>query len=176
MFRALRSVMLIAVVLALCTPGFAGAGPPDIVPYVFSGTGVQQEDCPGGYDVLVRFEGRGVTKVFRDRDGSVDRVWDWAKGSGTLVNSLDPTKTETGSSPNAFVWDLDKMTFSIRGMLAHNNIPGEGRTAHDSGVLVFELLSFSIDPVTFRITAETGELLRAGGKHPETIDWCSMVD
>ena len=146
------------------------------MPYVFSGSGVQQKDCPGGYDVLIEFEGRGVTKVFRERDGSVDRVLDWAKGSGTLINSNDPSKTETGSSPNAFVWDLDKMTFSIRGMLVHNNIPGEGRVAHDSGVLVYELLSFQLDPFTFRIDFKAGELLHAGGKHPESIDWCSMVD
>lgn len=172
MFRTLRSVTLTAMVLALGAAGPAGAVPPDIEPYVFSGSAVQQEDCPGGYDVLVAFEGRGLRKVFYDKDGSVDRVWDWAQGSGTLINSADPSKTETGSSPNAFVWDLDKMTFSIRGMLAHNNIPGEGRVAHDSGVLVFRLLDFQLDPFDF----ELGELLHAGGKHPETIDWCSMVD
>ena len=172
MVRALRSVTFTAIALVLGAAGPAGAVPPDIEPYEFSGSAVQQEDCPGGYDVLVEFEGRGLRKIFYDKDGSIDRVWDWAQGSGTLINSEDPSKTETGSSPNAFVWDLDKMTFSIRGMLAHNNIPGEGRVAHDSGVLVFELLDFQLDPFDF----ELGELLHAGGKHPETIDWCSMVD
>ena len=172
MSRSLRSAVLAAIALALGVSWPAGAVPPVMEPYEFSGSGVQQEDCPGGYDVLIEFEGRGLNKVFFDKDGSVDRVWGWAKGSGTLINSEDPTKTETGSSPNAFVWDLDKMTFTINGMLAHNNIPGEGRVAHDSGTLVFELLSFQLDPFDF----ELGELLHAGGKHPESIDWCSMVD
>ena len=172
MTRSVRSAVLATMVLALGVPGPASAAPPVITPYEFSGTAVAQEDCPGGYDVLVAFEGRGLNKVFTHADGSVDRVWDWAKGSGTLINSEDPTKTETGASPNVYVWDLDKMTFSISGMLAHNNIPGEGRVAHDSGVLVFELLSFQLDPFDF----ETGELLHAGGKHPESIDWCPLVD
>lgn len=176
MFRALRSVTLAATVLALGVAGPAGSAPPDIVPYEFSGTAVQQEDCPGGYDVLVAFEGRGLSKVFYDKDGSVDRLWDWAKGSGTLINSEDPSKTETGSSPRTFAWDLDKMTLSIRGTTAHNNIAGEGRVAHDSGVLVFELIHFEFDPATFELDFETGELLRAGGKHPGTIDWCPLVD
>jgi hypothetical protein len=172
MSRAFRSAVLAATVVALGVSVPAAAAPPVITPYEFSGTAVQQENCPGGYDVLVEFEGSGLNKVFFDKDGSVDRVWDWAKGSGTLINSEDPTKTLTGSSPNSIVWDLDKMTFSIRGMLAHNNVPGEGRVAHDSGVLVYELLSFQLDPFDF----ELGDLLHAGGKHPDSIDWCSMVD
>ena len=102
------------------------------------------------------------------------RVTDWAKGYGTLINSEDPSKTETGSSPNVSEWDLRNMTFTVRGMSFHNNIPGEGRVAHDAGVLVFELLSFDLDTFDF----ETGELLHSGGKHPgfDGIDWCSMVD
>ena len=172
MSRTLRSAVLAATVVALGVSAPAAAEPPVITPYEFSGSGVQQANCPGGYDVLIEFEGSGLNKVFTHKDGSVDRVWDWAKGSGTLINSEDPTKTLTGSSPRTVVWDLDKMTFSISGMLAHNNIPGEGRVAHDSGVLVFELLSFSLDPFQFVL----GDLLHAGGKHPDSIDWCSMVD
>jgi hypothetical protein len=132
------------------------------------------EGCPGGYDILIEFAGRGRTTFFYDQQGGLSRVTDWAKGYGTLINSEDPSKTETGSSPNLYEWDLRDMTFTIRGMSYHNNIPGEGRVAQDAGVLVFELLSF--DPETGDF--ELGDLLHSGGKHPgfEGIDWCSMVD
>ncbi|MGH3339234.1 MAG: hypothetical protein ACRDPL_10435, partial [Propionibacteriaceae bacterium] len=130
--------------------------------------------CPGGFDILLQFSVHGRRTVFFDEQGNVVRVKEMTKGTGTLINSEDPSKTETGSSPLTVVWDLRNMTFSIRGMSLHNNIPGEGRVAQDTGVLVFELLSYDIDTGEF----ETGELLHSGGKHPEfeEIDWCSMVD
>jgi hypothetical protein len=172
--RGFVSAALAALVLAVTVIAPAHAAKPQITPYEFSGTGVFFEGCPGGYDVLVEFAGRGLNKVFFDQDGDVVRIWDWAKGYGTLINSEDPTKTETGSSPNVFEWDFRDMTFTIRGMVFHNNIPGEGRVAHDTGVLVFELLSYDFETGAF----QTGELLHSGGKHPafEDIEWCSMVD
>jgi hypothetical protein len=172
--RAFRSAALAAVVLTFTVIAPANAAKPQIEPYEFSGEGVFFEGCPGGYDILIEFFGRGSRKSFVDQEGEVVRIWDWAKGTGTLINSEDPTKTETGSSPNIFELDLRNMTFTIRGMSFHNNIPGEGRVAQDAGVLVFELLSFDPDTGDFEI----GELLHSGGKHPgfEGIDWCSMVD
>jgi hypothetical protein len=172
--RGFGSAALAALVLAVTVIAPARAATPQITPYEFSGEVVFLEGCPGGYDILVQFAGRGLNKVFFDQDGNVVRIWDWAKGYGTLINSEDPTKTETGSSPNVFEWDFRDMTFTIRGMTFHNNIPGEGRVAQDTGVLVFELLSYDFQTGDF----ETGALLHSGGKHPafEDIDWCSMVD
>ena len=172
MFHSLRVAVLTAIALILGVSGPAVAAPPESFPYDFSGVAVQQEDCPGGYDVLIAFEGRGLTKVFFDRNADIVRISDWSMGSGTLINSEDPSKTETGMSPHMLILDLRKMTFSVTGTLAHNNIPGEGRVAHDSGLLVYELLSFQPDTFEF----ELGRLLHSGGQHPESIDWCSMVD
>ena len=174
MRRAFRLAASAAVVLAVTLIVPAHATPPQNEPYEFSGEGVFFEGCPGGYDILIEFAGRGRTKFFFDQQGEVVRITDWAKGYGTLINSKDPSKTETGSSPNVVEWDLRNMTFTVRGMSFHNNIPGEGRVAQDAGVLVFELLSFDLDTFEF----ETGELLHSGGKHPgfDGIDWCSMVD
>jgi hypothetical protein len=139
--------------------------------YEFSGEGVF---LAGGYNILIEFSGSGVNKVFFDQQGNVVRIWDWAKGQGTLINSADPMKTETGESPNVWEWDFRDTTFTVRGMSFHNNIPGEGRVAHDAGVLVFEPLSFDLETGEF----EAGELPHSGGKHPgfEGIDWCSIVD
>ena len=174
MRRAFRLAASAAVVLAVALTVSAHAAPPQNEPYEFSGDGVFFKGCPGGYDILIEFAGRGRTKFFFDQQGEVVRITDWAKGYGTLINSEDPSKTETGSSPNVVEWDLRNMTFTVRGMSFHNNIPGEGRVAQDAGVLVFELLSFDLDTFEF----ETGELLHSGGKHPgfDGIDWCSMVD
>ena len=174
MRRAFRSAASTAVVLAMVLIVPAHAAPPQNEPYEFSAEGMFFEGCPGGYDILIEFAGRGRTKFFIDQQGEVVRITDWAKGYGTLINSEDPSKTLTGSSPNVFEWDLRNMTFTIRGTSFHNNIPGEGRVAHDGGVLVFELLSFDLDTFEF----ETGDLLHSGGKHPgfDGIDWCSMVD
>ena len=174
MRRAVRLAVSAAAALAVTLVVPAYAAPPQNEPYEFSGEGVFLEGCPGGYDILIEFAGRGRTKFFFDQQGNVVRITDWAKGYGTLINGEDPAKTKTGSSPNVFEWDLRNMTFTVRGMSFHNNIPGEGRVAQDAGVLVFELLSFDLDTFEF----ETGELLHSGGKHPgfEGIDWCSMVD
>jgi hypothetical protein len=164
----------LAAALACTLSAPAYGTPPLIEPYEFSGEATFVEGCPGGYDIIVKFAGRGLRKTFSDQQGNVVRISDWSKGSGMLINSQDPTKTETGSSPSVVEWDLRKMTFTIRGMSFHNNIPGEGRVAHDAGVLVFELLSY--DPATGDF--EIGERLHSGGKHPgfDGIDWCSMVD
>src|SRR5206468_5411294 len=71
-----------------------------------------------------------------------------------FYNSTDPTKTETGSSPTTLIWDLTNMTFTVNGMTFHNNIPGQGRVAHDTGSITWELLSY--DPV--RSEEHTSEL------------------
>jgi hypothetical protein len=171
--RGSRAATVVAV-LTLVVTAPAQAGKPQIEPYEFSGEGVFFEGCPGGYDILVEFSGRGLRKTFTDQQGNMVRIWDWSKGTGTLINSKDPSKTESGSSPSILEWDFRNMTFTVRGMTFHNNIPGEGRVAQDAGVLVFELLSYDFETGDFEI----GELLHSGGKHPgfQGIDWCSMVD
>jgi hypothetical protein len=169
-----RWTVLAAAALALAVTAPAHAAEVEHEPFEFSGEFLFFEGCPGGYDILLRFAVSGRATLWFDEQGDLVRIKEWTKGTGTLINSEDPTKTLTGSSPVVTVWDLRNMTFTVRGMSLHNNIPGEGRVAQDTGVLVFELLSF--DPETGDF--ETGELLHAGGKHPEfdAVDWCSMVD
>ena len=168
------AVALAAVAALLVAVAPSQAAKPQTEPFEDSGEFVFFEGCPGGFDVLIEFSVRGRKTVFFDEQGNVVRVKEMRKGTGTLINSEDPSKTLTGSSPETVVWDLRNMTFSVRGMSLHNNIPGEGRVAQDAGVLVFELLSYDLDTGDFEI----GELLHSGGKHPEfeEVDWCSMVD
>jgi len=170
---AVAFAAVVALLAAVAAPG-ALAAKPQTEPIEDSGEFVFFEGCPGGFDVLIEFSVRGRKTVFFDEQGNVVRVKEMRKGTGTLINSEDPSKTLTGSSPETVVWDLRNMTFSVRGMSLHNNIPGEGRVAQDAGVLVFELLSYDLDTGDFEI----GELLHSGGKHPEfeEVDWCSMVD
>ena len=67
----------------------------------------------------------------------------------------DPTKTETGSSPQNITVDFLAETFTISGMQLHNNIPGEGRVAHETGTITFPIEV--IDPETgeFSVDFET---------------------
>ena len=44
--------------------------------------------------------------MFFDAQGNLVRIKEWTKGTGTLINSEDPTKTLSGSSPVVTVWDL----------------------------------------------------------------------
>jgi hypothetical protein len=166
------SLALLAVVVAAVAPAQAARPEKERVP--FSGD-APFFSCPDqGFDIRVRFSGTDMVTRYYDSAGTLIRVHIHSHGSGTLYNTSDPSKTETGSSPTNLTWDLRKMTFTVAGMTFHNNIPGEGRVAHDTGVLQWELLSY--DPETGDF--ETGELLKSGGKHPafDEIDWCSMVD
>jgi hypothetical protein len=169
-----RSVVLAAAALALALIAPAHAAVPQHEQFEFGGEGVFFEGCPGGYDVLIEFAVSGRATLFFDRQDELVRIKEWSSGTGTISNSEDPSKTLTGSSPVVTVWNLRDMTFTVRGMSLHNNIPGEGRVAQETGVVVFELLSFDLETGEF----ETGELLHSGGKHPEfdDVDWCSMVD
>jgi hypothetical protein len=183
MVRRFRWATTAAAALALAAAAPVSAVEPTVQPYSFEGSGVFQEGCPGGYDVLIEFSGHGRTTFFRDASGQIVRIADWAIGEGTIINSADPTKRNTGSSPNLWEWDLTNMTFTIRGMSNRNVVPGEGRVAQDAGVIVWELnsITFGTDPETGNITwdFEVGDLIHSGGKHPtwlgEGIDWCSIV-
>src|SRR5829696_3358177 len=170
-FRSMSVALLAA---ATAAPGPAEAAKPERERVPFSGE-VPSFSCPDhGFDIRVRFFGTDMGTRFYDDAVNRIRVRIHSHGTGTLYNTSDPSKTETGSSPTILTWDLQKMTFTVAGMTFHNNIPGEGRVAHDTGILQWELLSY--DPETGDY--ETGELLKSGGKHPEfeEIDWCSMVD
>ena len=174
MRRGFGSAVVVAVVLAVTVAAPAHAAKPQITPYEFSGEGVFLEDCPGGYDILIEFAGRGLNKVFVDQNGKCCSHLGLGQGLRDADQQRRPDQDGDRVEPNVWEWDFRNMTFTIRGMSFHNNIPGEGRVAHDAGVLVFELLSYDFATGDF----ETGELLHSGGKHPgfENIDWCSMVD
>ena len=92
MRRAFRLAVSAAVGLALALAVPAHATPPQNEPYEFSGEGVFFEGCPGGYDILIEFAGRGRTKFFFDQQGNVVRITDWAKGYGTLIIARTPPR------------------------------------------------------------------------------------
>ena len=45
---------------------------------------------------MIQFSLHGRRTVFFDEQGNVVRVKEMTKGTGTLINSEDPSKTETG--------------------------------------------------------------------------------
>lgn len=102
-----------------------------------------------------------MVKTWRDSAGNVTRIKIHSYGTGTLVNQDEPTKTETGSSPQNITVDFRAETFTISGMQLHNNIPGEGRVAQDTGTITFPIEV--IDPEAGEFTVDFETVLRSGG-------------
>ena len=87
------------------------------------------------FDVLVDFFGSDTVKTWRDSEGDVTRIKIHDYGTGTIYPDTDPTNRETGSGPINITIDFLKETYTISGQESHNNIPGEGRVAHQSGTI-----------------------------------------
>ena len=166
------AMAVIAVLLSAGTPAQAAGPEKEIFP--FEGSLENFIECPEqGFNIRIDFFGIDVQKTWRDAAGNVTRIKIHSYGTGTLVNQEDTTKTETGSSPQNITVDFLAETFTISGMQAHNNIPGEGRVAQDTGTITFPIEVTDPQAGDFVVDFET--VLRSGGKHPESIDWCSMV-
>ena len=167
--------MTVAAVLLSGGASVAQSAPPEKEIFPFEGSIVDFIECPEqGFNIRIDFFGIEVYKTWRDADGNVTRIKIHSYGTGTLVNQEDPTKTETGSSPRNITVDFLAETFTVSGMDAHNNIPGEGRVAQDTGTITFPIEVTDRQAGEFTVDFET--VIRSGGKHPEFIDWCSMVD
>ena len=105
-------------------------------------------------------------KTWRDAAGDVAGSSSIAMEPGTLVNQEDTTKTETGSSPQNITADFLAETFTVSGMQAHNNIPGEGRVGQDTGTITFPIEV--IDAQTGEFTVDFETVIRSGGNHPQS--------
>jgi hypothetical protein len=157
-----------------CVASAQAAGPVKEI-FPFEGSIEDWVECPDqGFNIRIDFFGVDVVKTWRDSEGNVTRIKIHSYGTGTLVNQDDPTKTETGSSPTNITVDFQAETFIVSGMPLHNNIPGEGRVAHETGTITFPIEV--IDRQTGEFEVDFDVVLRSGGKHPEFVDWCSMVD
>jgi hypothetical protein len=175
MFGKFRWFAMAAAAILLSGGASAQAAGPEKEVFPFEGSVEDFVECPDqGFNIRIDFFGMDVVKTWRDSEGNVTRIKIHSYGTGTLVNQEDPTKTETGSSPQNITVDLLAETFTVSGMQLHNNIPGEGRTAQDTGTITFPIEV--IDPQTGEFEVNFDVVLRSGGKHPEFVDWCSMVD
>ena len=164
-----------AVAVLMSFGASAQAAGPEKEIFPFEGSVEDWVECPEqGFNIRIDFFGVEVVKTWRDSAGNVTRIKMHSYGTGTLVNQEDQTKTETGSSPQNITVDFRAETFTISGMQLHNNIPGEGRVAQDTGTITFPIEV--IDPEAGEFTVDFDTVLRSGGKHPEFVDWCSMVD
>lgn len=169
LIAALATLLL----LALATP--ARAAGPEKGTFPFEGTIEDWVECPEqGFNIRLEFSGVDMAKLWRDGEGNVTLLKIHSYGSGTLVNQSDPSKTLTGSGPTNITVDYLAETFSVSGTALHNNIPGEGRTAHESGTITHPIEV--LDRQTGAFDIDFSVVLRSGGKHPEFVDWCSMVD
>jgi hypothetical protein len=166
--------MAAVAILLSCGASAQAAGPEKEI-FPFEGSFEPFVECPEqGFNIRIDFFGIDVVKTWRDSAGNVTRIKIHSYGTGTLVNTSDPTKTETGSSPTNITVDFLAETFTVSGMPLHNNIPGEGRVAHETGTITFPIEV--IDRTTGEFEVDFDVVLRSGGKHPEFVDWCSMVD
>ena len=162
-----------AVLLSAAIP--AQAAGPDKESFPFDGSIVDWVRCPDqGFNIRIDFSGLDVVKTWRDGAGNVTRIKIHSYSAGTLVNQKDTTKTETGSSPTNITVDFEARTFTVSGMQLHNNIPGEGRVAQDTGTLTHPIEV--TDPKLGEFEVNFDVVLRSGGQHPTSVDWCSMVD
>jgi hypothetical protein len=163
-----------AVALLCCIAPAQAAGPEKEI-FPFEGSIEDWVECPDqGFNIRIEFFGVDVVKTWRDSAGNVTRIKIHSYGTGTLVNQDDPTKTETGSSPTNITVDFTNETFTVSGMPLHNNIPGEGRVAHETGTITYPIEIIDRQAGEFEVNFEV--VLRSGGKHPEFVDWCSTVD
>ncbi len=165
---------LATLLLLALAPSAAAAGPEKGI-FPFEGTIEDWVECPDqGFNIRLEFFGVDRAKQWRDGDGNVTLLKLHSYGSGTLVNQADPSKTLTGSGPTNITVDYLAETFTVSGTALHNNIPGEGRTAHESGTITHPIEAVDRQTGAFEIDFDV--VLRSGGKHPEFVDWCSMVD
>jgi hypothetical protein len=170
-----RWLAMAAVAILLSCGASAQAAGPEKEIFPFEGSFEPFVECPEqGFNIRIDFFGIDVEKTWRDSAGNVTRIKIHSYGTGTLVNTSDPTKTETGSSPTNITVDFLAETFTVSGIPSHNNIPGEGRVAHETGTITFPIEV--IDRTTGEFEVDFVVVLRSGGKHPEFVDWCSMVD
>jgi len=175
MIRKSRWFATVAVAALLCCVATAQAAGPEKEVFPFEGSIEDWVECPDqGFNIRIDFFGIDVVKTWRDSAGNVTRIKIHSYGTGTLVNQNDPTKTETGSSPTNITVDFQAETFTVSGMPLHNNIPGEGRVAHETGTITYPIEIIDRQAGEFEVNFEV--VLRSGGKHPEFVDWCSMVD
>lgn len=175
MARKFRWFAAAAVAVLMSLGASAQAAGPQKETFPFEGSVVNWVECPEqGFNIRIDFSGVDVVKTWRDQAGNVTRIKIHSYGAGTLVNQSDPTKTETGSSPTNITVDFRAETFTVSGMPLHNNIPGEGRVAHETGTITFPIEITDRRSGEFEVNFDV--VIRAGGKHPEFVDWCSMVD
>jgi len=174
MTRKCRWFATAAVALLCCVAPAQAAGPEKEI-FPFEASIEDWVECPDqGFNIRIEFFGVDVVKTWRDSAGNVTRIKIHSYGTGTLVNQSDPTKTETGSSPTNITVDFTNETFTVSGMPLHNNIPGEGRVAHETGTITYPIEIIDRQAGEFEVNFDV--VLRSGGKHPEFVDWCSTVD
>jgi hypothetical protein len=148
----------VAAPLALVPP--ASAAPPTVETLHFEGT-ARFVSCEG-FDIIVNFSVDVVQRTFYDSAGEPIRIQVHEHGEGQLVNTVTGA-TNTGSSPQTRIFDVEAGTETTVGLVFHNNVPSEGIVALQAGRLTVE---------------ENSDVLFSAGPQPgfEGIDWRSILD
>ena len=136
--RWITAVATALLLLLLSAPSQAAKPEREVVP--FEGTRFPFFPCSEfGYDfdILVDFFGSDTVTTWRDSEGNITRIKVHDYGTGTIYPDTDPTNRETGSGPINITVDFLKETYTLSGQRSHNNVPGEGRVAHQSGTITF---------------------------------------
>jgi hypothetical protein len=167
---ALGSLVAVSGVLAVAVP--APAQPPVTETLIDSGTDVIP-DCPGGYDVVFRWNNTIRMTTFYDAAGEVVRVVTHVYGNGTISNSVSGYTLEGGSPTIETTWmrpqnpQLDSGDKVVVGLYLKNTVPGEGIVLLDTGRIVFDAAG---NPTWS--SARTEPRLTGGA----SVDWCGLVD
>ena len=171
----MKTTATLATSLVLALAPSAAADGPERGTFPFEGAIEDWVECPDqGFNIRLEFAGVDKALQWRDDEGNVTLLKVHSHGAGTLVNQSDPSKTLTGSGPTNITVDYLAETFTVSGISAHNNIPGEGRVAHESGTITHPIDVVDLQTGAFEIDFDV--VLHSGGKHPDFVDWCSMVD
>jgi hypothetical protein len=165
----LGSLVAVAGVLAVAAP--APAQPPVTETLIDSGT--DAISCPGGYDVVFRWNNTIKMTTFYDAEGDVSRVVTHVYGSGTISNSVTGYTLEGGSPTIETTWmrpqnpQLDSGDKVVVGLYLKNAVPGEGIVLLDTGRIVFDAAG---NPTW--ATPQTEPRFTGGA----SVDWCGLVD
>jgi hypothetical protein len=182
MTRRFRWTLVAATVLLLVSSAQAQASKPERYVFEFADTvpfgGIECDGVP----ILVDFVDRHIVQVWRDAEGRITLVKDHAKGEGTIYPEGDRSNSDTGRGSQTITIDFVNETFTRTGNGLHNNVPGLGRVAHESGTVTERINvlddtgEFDYDTLFDRFEFLDEEPVHIAGPHPDffEIDWCSI--
>ena len=172
--RWISAVATALLLLLSAAPSQAAKPEREVLP--FEGTGFPffpRSEFGYDFDILVDFFGSDTVTTWRDSEGNITRIKVHSYGTGTTIPTPIRPTGKPGRALTNITVDFLEETFTISGQENHNNVPGEGRVAHQSGTITFRIEVLVRQTGDFEVV---GDPLHVGGPHPgfENIPWCEI--